>query len=206
MDDATGGVEQNRRHERRQAILHAAEQLFMEQGVSRVSLQAIVRRSGGSLATVYDMFGNKEGLLCAVLQRHREEELGDWIGEISDDEAPRDVLLRIGRRGYAFITTPRTIAMMRIMMQHTLDDPESGREYFHRSRMDALKLIEDLFRRWNAAGKAAFDDPGAAAELFFAIIGCDTPLSSLLGIRLEDRSCGSLEWRLQPFFDHFLKD
>lgn len=35
----------------------------MEQGYDGTSLAEIVRRSGGSLATLYDLFGNKQGLL-----------------------------------------------------------------------------------------------------------------------------------------------
>jgi AcrR family transcriptional regulator len=75
-----GRIGDGRRGERRKAILDAAEEMFLEQGFARVSLGAIVRRSGGSLATVYEMFGNKQGLLRAVVHRRRDEGMvACWI-------------------------------------------------------------------------------------------------------------------------------
>ena len=58
---------------RHEAILDAAETLFIEQGYDRTSLAEIVRRSGGSLATLYELFGNKQGLLHAIAIRWRDE-------------------------------------------------------------------------------------------------------------------------------------
>ncbi|RYD43145.1 MAG: TetR/AcrR family transcriptional regulator, partial [Sphingomonadales bacterium] len=49
------------RERRQSAILDAAESLFLEQGYERTSLAEIVKTSGGSLATLYELFGNKQG-------------------------------------------------------------------------------------------------------------------------------------------------
>lgn len=57
------------RERRQSAILDAAESLFLEQGYDRTSLAEIVKRSGGSLATLYELFGNKQGLLHAIATR-----------------------------------------------------------------------------------------------------------------------------------------
>src|SRR3546814_4201594 len=57
------------RERRQSAILDAAESLFLEQGYERTSLAEIVKRSGGSLATLYELFGNKQGLLRAIADR-----------------------------------------------------------------------------------------------------------------------------------------
>ena len=52
---------------RRKAIIAAARELFVEQGYERATLAEIVTRAGGSLATVYKLFGNKDQLLEAVV-------------------------------------------------------------------------------------------------------------------------------------------
>ena len=46
---------------RKRAIIDAARALFVEQGYERTTLKDIVDRAGGSLATVYKVFGNKDG-------------------------------------------------------------------------------------------------------------------------------------------------
>src|SRR5689334_15511008 len=52
---------------RRNAIVAAARQVFLERGYAAASVDAVVERAGGSKATVYGMFGNKLGLLEAVI-------------------------------------------------------------------------------------------------------------------------------------------
>ena len=48
--------------------MEAARVLFVEKGYEHTSLGDIVERSGGSLATVYKLFGNKDGLYRSALE------------------------------------------------------------------------------------------------------------------------------------------
>src|SRR5258708_28499552 len=50
---------------RRQAILEAAREVFLERGYGDSTVDAVVERAGGSKATVYALFGNKEGLFSS---------------------------------------------------------------------------------------------------------------------------------------------
>src|SRR3546814_5445337 len=81
-----GPSPRERRHE---AILDAAEALFIEQGYDRTSLAEIVRRSGGSLATLYELFGNKQGLLHAIAIRWRDETMLERMERAPDDTQDR---------------------------------------------------------------------------------------------------------------------
>src|SRR3546814_14641572 len=91
--DDVPSLPDTRRENRRRAILSAAESMFLEEGFERVSLGAIVRRSGGSLATVYDMFGNKQGLLRAVVDRGCAEGR-EGVANIGRDGQSTAVFLR----------------------------------------------------------------------------------------------------------------
>ena len=51
------------------SILNAAERLFAERGYEATSLRAITTAAGVNLAAVHYHFGNKEGLLDAVVER-----------------------------------------------------------------------------------------------------------------------------------------
>lgn len=53
------GCRPNRLEERRSALLTAAQNLFLEQGYERTTLGDVVARAGGSLATLYKLFGDK---------------------------------------------------------------------------------------------------------------------------------------------------
>ncbi len=49
--------------ERRLALLLSATELFLDKGYEAVSLDDIVNHAGGSKASIYKYFGNKDGLL-----------------------------------------------------------------------------------------------------------------------------------------------
>ena len=50
-------------------ILQTAIDLFCEKGYEKTSLSEIVAKSGGSLSTIYEYFGDKERLFYTILER-----------------------------------------------------------------------------------------------------------------------------------------
>lgn len=61
-------------HATRERLIEAAERLFAEQGVNVVSLREIVRESGARNVTALQYhFGDRKGLLRAVLERHHRD-------------------------------------------------------------------------------------------------------------------------------------
>ena len=193
----------NRREDRRRAILDAAEALFLDQGFEKVSLNAIIARSGGSLATAYEMFGNKQGLLREVVERRREEGLVDLSEPGWEALAPSEILLRFANRYYEFVATSRSIALMRVVIAESLSDPAFGREFYRDVNSKLIDRLSAMFRQWDTAGEAKVDDPGATAELYLAMVMCDAPIKAMLGVDPEGPNCGRIEWRLEPFLRHF---
>lgn len=201
QDDQARGTDP-RRLERRKAILDVAEEMFLDQGFDRVSLAAIVRRSGGSLATVYELFGNKQGLLRAVVQRHKDAGMGGLL-DVPPGEAPSATLRRYAHQCHAFATAPRSVALLRIVIGESLAHPEFGREFHHEMNLGAATQLADCFRAWTEAGQAAIDNPESAVELFFAIVMCDAPLKTMLGVMPTQAECGEIDWRLDAFLTMF---
>lgn len=58
----------------RSAILHAAERLFAERGISAVSMDSVAAAAGVGKGTLFRRFGDKAGLAVALLDE-REREL-----------------------------------------------------------------------------------------------------------------------------------
>ena len=56
----------------RQRLLDAASHLFYEEGVHTVGVDRVVERAGVAKATLYALFGNKEGLVRAYLMARDE--------------------------------------------------------------------------------------------------------------------------------------
>ena len=55
------------------AILRAAERAVGRDGVGKVSMQAIAREAGVAVGTLYNHFGDRDGLLKALVVGHRHE-------------------------------------------------------------------------------------------------------------------------------------
>ncbi|MGH0029969.1 MAG: TetR/AcrR family transcriptional regulator [Myxococcota bacterium] len=75
----------------RRAILDAAEALLLEEGAEALTMRRLAERSGCTAPTLYHYFGDKRGLLDALL----EEAFAGLLREleaIPDDGDPLDVL------------------------------------------------------------------------------------------------------------------
>ena len=193
----------DRRSERRRAMIAAAEALFLEQGYEATSLSAIVKRSGGSLATLYELFGNKQGLLRAIIEMRKETDLLP----LCDGECPADppavLLRRYAHQVYNHITNPDSIALKRIVVMETLRDPEFASQIYNDIHLPSVQNLADLFSRLDARGDARIDNPYAAAELFFAIVMSDAQLLMMVGSSNHRFDADALDWRLEPFIRFF---
>jgi AcrR family transcriptional regulator len=188
-----------RRHE---AILDAAETLFIEQGYDRTSLAEIVKLSGGSLATLYDLFGNKRGLLYAIVARWRDEAIQEPDVSGASGSAA-DVLMNYAYHKCRRLNSPHAIALLRILVSECLRDRDFALQTYRKMHLPAVRELSDMFAEWTAAGKAEIDDTEAAAELFLSLIAGDSMLNLLVGVRDGVLDETQIAWRLRPFLTHF---
>jgi AcrR family transcriptional regulator len=101
---------------RRHAFLVAAREVFLEQGYEEASVNEVVRRAGGSLATLYAQFGNKEGLFLAVAQDQHERFVAAMTPECVDHMPLEEGLRAIGERYVCALLTRDNIAFFRIIV------------------------------------------------------------------------------------------
>jgi AcrR family transcriptional regulator len=89
----------SRGRDTRDRILEAAAQLIAERGVDGTGLDAVLAAAGAGKGQLYHYFGDKRGLVTAVIQRHEERlvsaqsgrlaeittlaELRAWLGEVA---------------------------------------------------------------------------------------------------------------------------
>ena len=80
----------------RERLLDAANQLFYEQGVHTVGVDRVVERAGVAKATLYTLFGNKDGLVRAYLTA-RDEAIRERITRelVARYKTPRERLLGV---------------------------------------------------------------------------------------------------------------
>ena len=170
QEGSTTGTTDLRREKRRGAMLAAAHEMFLEQGYDAVSLSDVVARSGGSLSTLYGLFGNKRGLLRAVMQDQFERDMRELDGLISRGSSPEELLLDIAHGTQDYLTAPDMVRFMRFVIGESLRSPEFGQKFFENVHLSFIKRYAGLLSRWDAEGLLRVPDPDLAARQFISLV------------------------------------
>lgn len=171
-----------RGRERQRLILRAAQDVFLEQGFEQACLAEIITRAGGSLSTLYRIFGNKLGLFEAVIRETTGElferlEVDRW----SDDSA--SALLNFGGKLVALISLPEVLSMYRVALAVSSPDREQVQRIFYQQ---GPARIRDLLQRYLESqcrkGLLELDDTEIAAGQFIDMIKAPWHQQALLGV------------------------
>jgi AcrR family transcriptional regulator len=80
----------------RERLLDAANQLFYEEGVHSVGVDRVIERAGVAKATLYTVFGNKDGLVRAYLLARHDRTREQMTRELAARyKTPRERLLGV---------------------------------------------------------------------------------------------------------------
>lgn len=170
---------------RREAMIAAASQLFLEKGFEATSISDIVEQAGGSRRTLYEHFGNKNGLLRAIIEeataRVWAEMDIDWAG----DRLTEQDLFQIAYHLYKGACTPEAVAVYRIVITEGHRDREISDLFQALGPNQVAAKLADWFSRAQAQGDFLGGDPFDMAHAFMGItmgrfhisyaIGCPLP-------------------------------
>ncbi|MDB5683381.1 MAG: TetR family transcriptional regulator [Sphingomonas bacterium] len=162
-------------------MLDSAKELFLERGFDAVSLAEVVRRSGGSLSTLYELFENKLGLLRAVVASERFDGIGRIEAIIARRDDPVTTLQAIAGALHDELLQPGTIGLMRVVMGESLRNPEFARGVYVVTHVPFIDCLSRLFASWARDDKAMMPEPRHAAELFLGLILHGTQFSAMFG-------------------------
>ena len=164
-------VELQRRGELRvEKFLEAATEVFNEKGYQAARLSDIVKRAGGSMATLYRAFGDKTGLVHALMERSIDS-FGQSLDELMQSPLPPDEALeQAAYRMVEEILTPSRIACHRVVISEGMRLPEL-RDWFHAHGVEPMEtLLNEYFQRETQAGRLFVEDPYRSAHLFYMMV------------------------------------
>lgn len=153
---------ERRRQEARRTILDATEALMLEHNGSDFSIRALGRRAGYSAPTVYHHFGDKDGLIDALLEE-RVSRLADQLEGIEPSgDAQADLR-----------------AMLLAYLEYSTEHPTFTRLMWTLSRkgesrmpaaMDRVRsAIETATERFGESGRLGRFDPDSAGRMLWAL-------------------------------------
>ena len=174
---------QSRGEARKQAMLDAAAELFLEKGFSATSLSEIVSRSKGSRATLYKMFGNKEGLLLAMIDNvtSRTWRAIDHFTVKNDKRSTEQILVDIGVYFVANSLQPATIAIFRIFAAENNRMPEEIRRFLQKGPIGVEEKMATIFHSIPAVEKGLVSAE-AVTKLFLGLVNGNQFFHEITGL------------------------
>src|ERR1700730_9644782 len=164
----------------RERLLAAASDLFYDEGVHTVGVDRIVERAGVAKATLYTLFGSKDGLVRAYLKARHDDTCERMTRELmARFDTPRERLLGVfevqglsftepGFRGCAFVSA-NAESSPGISVEEVTDDYRTWvRSLFvdlatEAGGSDPQGLARQLILLYDGAGSSAWVDPDPKA-------------------------------------------
>jgi TetR/AcrR family transcriptional regulator, mexJK operon transcriptional repressor len=188
---------------KRNAILVAAGNLFIEQGYEPISMDAIAAEADVSKRTVYGYFESKTALFSSVLLSHCNRMGGVALPDDFAGHDPRKVLTEFGRVFLTTITSPRAVAMQRVIFREVERLPELGRIFFEIGPARQTGRLIEYLKHAKAEGRLKVDDPVKAAGHFMAIAKAPFHLQQLCGL-IDEVSASEIDRSVKETVTFFL--
>lgn len=196
---------ERKREARREAILEAAHDLFLEKGYEATTLNDVVKRSGGSLATLYELFENKPGLLRAMVDRKCGVMVKRIDDAVSAHKAPREALREIAEFMFDKIVCPDSTALFKA----ALAQPDLGPQLYQAGPATSQAKVAEFLALKAREGVFELDDPLVAAGMFHQMMYGQYHQKLIFGLPVElsaDEKAAHIERVLTGFFKIYGKD
>lgn len=100
-------------------ILETALEMFATKGYAKTNLCDIIKKSGGSLSTLYENFGSKEGLLKALIES-KTTDFAKNVIEVAKEHKDKNLeefLSKVAKEYIKLIHSKHGLELKRIVMQ-----------------------------------------------------------------------------------------
>jgi len=202
MVELTQMIDQTECHRldrRRRIIIEASRELFVEQGFEHTTLSDIVDRAGGSLATVYKLFGNKEGILDVVVFEKASSGVALVRKATEKGGTPVEILHRLSVSFQAHFLDPEMVALVRIVIARSVSNKDFARRFFECTSTRTHDSLQQLFTDWNDRGIEMNASPHILAELFLGLFVSDVHAKAISHSVGKDKSLDRLHARVEFF-------
>lgn len=176
---SNGGKASRCKHDQ---ILCAAAKLFMDQGYSATSMDAVAALAQVSKATLYAHFKSKQVLFESMVQeRFRAEIEESLIPSLLGDD-PVEGLAEVGRRFLSLLVTPTALATFKLVLAESQRLPELGEAFFRSGPERTFKTVTSYMEHLSALGRLKLEDTDQATDQFLGLLKNKSYLKCLLGL------------------------
>lgn len=168
---------------KRNAIVEAASEVFLESGYEGASMAQIATRVGGSKATLYGYFSTKEELFVEVMQGVAKRYFEPIFAALEKEhDNLRQALQQFGERTLAVICLETSIQARRAIIAES-GRSDIGLRFYERGPKKGVAELAALLARKIEEGELRPCDPEVAALHLMALLDSETVTPCLLGVK-----------------------
>ena len=168
--------------ERRDAILAAAAEVFLEEGFEGASMAGISARIGGSKGTLYSYFKSKEELFVAVTHEQAKKQMEPALTALEKETGDLQTTLQVfGEKAVSFLCQESTLQTHRMIVAES-GRSDIGRRFHESGPKLGMERIAAFLSRQMQAGRLKQADPMLATLQLCALLDCETVKPMMLGL------------------------
>ena len=167
---------------RREALLQAAQEVILEQGYAGASIDDVMTKVGGSKASLYAYFGNKEGLFEGMVLEACAAFLRDVAIPTMVEGSLEDTLQSFGQRFFKLYTEPTRVKLIRTLIAEATRFPALARLLYEQGPKQVRLQLAEFFRHCHAEGLMRAPDADFAAVQFITLMKGHCQFRSLFGL------------------------
>lgn len=153
------------------AFLNTATDLFLEKGYDAVSLNDIIQYAGGSKASIYKFFGNKDGLFKAICDYRCDICLQELYNNTESNESNLKCLfLIILQNFHKHLVQPKNIQFLRLLLDRAKCDPELAKHLHDKGLQLIIKNIESHLTKAHKQGIITCEHPMYSARMLLSAV------------------------------------
>lgn len=183
---------------RKSRIEAAALELLAQKGYLATSMLSVAKRARASNETLYNWYGNKQGLFRSLVEANASDVKGLLENDLAQERAPEATLKALGPLLLGLLVSDKAITLNRAAAA----DPsgELACELTQAGRDTVAPLIADVFVKARNAGILCFDSAAEAVGLYLDLLVGDLQIRRVLGAvpaltqsEIDRRAAGALK-------------
>lgn len=172
-------MREEKRALRQNQIEEAAYDVLEAKGYGGTSMLGIAKQARASNETLYNWYGDKQGLFQALVTRNADEVKTYLEAELETDNDALSILGALGPKLLELLTGDRAVALNRAAAADS--SGELGATLSKAGRESVFPLLEQVLLRAREEGHLAFEHSGAAVGLYLDLLVGDQQIRRVIG-------------------------
>ncbi|WP_121633404.1 TetR/AcrR family transcriptional regulator [Tropicibacter alexandrii] len=172
-------MREEKRSLRQQQIEDAAYAVLEAKGYGGTSMLGIAKHARASNETLYNWYGDKQGLFQALVTRNAQEVKEHLETELESDHDAMSILGTLGPKLLTLLTGDRAVALNRAAAADS--SGELGATLSKAGREAVFPLLERVLQRAREEGALEFEQTGEAVALYLDLLVGDQQIRRVIG-------------------------